>query len=99
MTPTDEQILEALKRVYDPEIPVDIVNLGLVYGATVEDGTVRVTMTTTAPGCPVGDYLADEISRAVRALPGVRGATVEFVWDPPWHPEMMSAEAKQRLGW
>ena len=99
MTPSDEQVLEALKRVYDPEIPVDIVNLGLVYEATVEDGTARVTMTTTAPGCPVGDYLTDEIERAVRKLPGVSRATVTFVWDPPWHPDMMSPEAKRCLGW
>jgi FeS assembly SUF system protein len=99
MSPTKEQILEALKQVYDPEIPVDIVNLGLVYDVAIEDGIVRVKMTTTSPGCPVGDYLAQEVKRAVEALSGVDAVSVEFVWDPPWTPERMSAEAKKKLGW
>lgn len=97
MSPTKEQILEALKQVYDPEIPVDVVNLGLVYDIAVEDGIVRLKMTTTSPGCPVGDYLAQEVERAVRTLDGVDAVGVEFVWDPPWTPEMMSAEAKEKL--
>ena len=83
MPPTKEQVLEALKEVYDPEIPVDIVNLGLVYDIAIEDGIVRLTMTTTSPGCPVGDYLAHEVKRAVEALEGVDAVGVEFVWDPP----------------
>ncbi len=99
MSPTKEQILEALKQVYDPEIPVDIVNLGLVYDIAVEDGIVRLKMTTTSPGCPVGDFLAQEVKRAVETLEGVDAVGVEFVWDPPWTPERMSAEAKQNLGW
>ena len=99
MSPTKEQVLEALKRVHDPEIPVDIVNLGLVYAVAIEDGIVRVKMTTTSPGCPVGDFLAAEAKRAVERLEGVDAVGVEFVWDPPWGPEMMSAEAKQKLGW
>ena len=99
MSPTKEQILEALKQVYDPEIPVDIVNLGLVYDVAVEDGIVHLKLTTTSPGCPVGDYLAQEVKRAVETLAGVDAVGVEFVWDPLWRPEMMSAEAKQKLGW
>ncbi len=99
MSPTKEQILEALRQVYDPEIPVDIVNLGLVYDVAIEDGIVRLKMTTTSPGCPVGDYLAQEVERAVETLSGVDAVGVEFVWDPPWTPERMSAEAKQKLGW
>ena len=99
MSPTEEQVLEALKQVYDPEIPVDIVNLGLVYAVAIEDGIVRVKMTTTSPGCPVGDFLAAEAKRAVETLEGVDAVGVEFVWDPPWTPEMMSADAKQLLGW
>ena len=99
MSPTKEQILEALKQVYDPEIPVDIVNLGLVYDVAVEDGIVRIEMTTTSPGCPVGDFLAQEVKRAVETLEGVDAVGVEFVWDPPWTPEMMSPEAKEKLGW
>ena len=99
MSPTKEQVLEALKQVYDPEIPVDIVNLGLVYDVAVGDGLVRLKMTTTSPGCPVGEFLAQEVKRAVETLEGVDAVGVEFVWDPPWGPEMMSAEAKQTLGW
>ncbi len=99
MSPTEEQVREALKGVYDPEIPVDIVNLGLVYGVSVEDGIVRVKMTTTSLGCPVGDFLAQEVERAIQRLEGVDAVGVEFVWDPPWSPEMMSDAAKQQLGW
>ena len=99
MSPTEAEVLEALRRVYDPEIPVDIVNLGLVYAVAVEDGIVRVKMTTTSPGCPVGDFLAAEVKRAVETLEGVDAVGVEFVWDPPWSPELMSAEAKKKLGW
>ena len=99
MGPTKEEILEALKQVYDPEIPVDIVNLGLVYAVEISEGQVGVTMTTTSPGCPVGDYLATEVERVLRRVKEIKAVRVEFVWDPPWTPEMMSAEGKQRLGW
>lgn len=99
MSPTEEQVLDALKQVYDPEIPVDIVNLGLVYGVSIEDGIVRVKMATTSPGCPVGDFLAQEAKRVVRTLDGVDAVGVEFAWAPPWTPEMMSADAKRTLGW
>lgn len=96
---TEEKILEVLKQVYDPEIPVDIVNLGLVYEVGINEGSVRVAMTTTSPGCPVGDFLAAEVERALRKIDGVEAVRVEFVWDPPWSPEMMSPEAKKTLGW
>lgn len=99
MAPTTAAILEALKQVYDPEIPVDVVNLGLVYEAGIEGGIVRIRMTTTSPGCPVGDYLAQEVARIVGKLEGVEQVRVEFVWDPPWSPELMSADAKKSLGW
>ncbi len=99
MSLTEAEVLEALRQVYDPEIPVDIVNLGLVYRVAVEDGIVRLKMTMTSPGCPVGDFLTQEVKRAIGTLEGVDGVSVEFVWDPPWTPEMMTAEAKQRLGW
>jgi metal-sulfur cluster biosynthetic enzyme len=99
MSPTKEQVLEALTRVYDPEIPVDIVNLGLVYDVAIEAGIARIKMTTTSPGCPVGDFLAAEVERALLKLPGVEAVGVEFVWAPPWSPEMMSPEAKKTLGW
>jgi metal-sulfur cluster biosynthetic enzyme len=99
MTPTREAILEALKEVYDPEIPVDIVNLGLVYDAAVDGGRVTVTMTMTSPGCPVGDFLAQEVVRVIRALGDVDTVRVQLVWDPPWSPEKMSAEGRKILGW
>lgn len=99
MAVTRDAILEALKEVYDPEIPVDVVNLGLVYDVTVDATRVTVTMTTTSPGCPVGEFLAREVERALRKLGEVQAVRVEFAWDPPWSPEMMSAEARQRLGW
>ncbi len=99
MSPTKEQILEALKQVYDPEIPVDIVNLGLIYDVAVQAGEVHVRMTMTSPGCPVGDFLTREVERAIMKLPGVETVSVELVWEPPWTPERMSAAAKQTLGW
>ena len=99
MAPTREAILGALKQVYDPEIPVDVVNLGLVYGIAVEGGRVTVTMTMTSPGCPVGDFLAQEVERVIRALGDVDAVRVELVWDPPWSPEKMSAEGRKALGW
>ncbi len=97
--PAREAILEALEQVYDPEIPVDIVNLGLVYEVKAEDGRVEIRMTTTSPGCPVGEFIAAEIERVVRGLGGVDEVRVEFVWDPPWNPEMMSPKGRAILGW
>ncbi|MBI4587811.1 MAG: metal-sulfur cluster assembly factor [Candidatus Rokubacteria bacterium] len=99
MDATKEQILEALRQVSDPEIPVDIVNLGLVYDVAVQAGEGRVRMTMTSPGCPVGEFLAREVERAIMKLPGVETVSVELVWEPPWTPEKMSAEARQKLGW
>lgn len=95
---TKEQVLEALRRVYDPEIPVDIVNLGLVYDVTVGDGLVEIRMTTTSPGCPVGDYLTRSAERVVSELEGVREIRVQLVHDPPWSQQMMSEEGKRLLG-
>lgn len=99
MAVTKETVLEALKRVYDPEIPVDIVNLGLVYEVAIDARRVRVKMTTTSPGCPVGDFIAAEVERALRKIEGVEGVGVDLVWDPPWSPELMSAEARKALGY
>lgn len=95
---TKEGVLEALRQVYDPEIPVDIVNLGLVYEVSVDEGNVSVRMTTTAPGCPVGGFLAGEAEKAIRRLEGVREVHVELVYDPPWDPEMVSEEGRMALG-
>lgn len=94
---------EQLRECYDPEIPVNIVELGLIYGTTIEeiaDGEhrVEVKMTLTAQGCGMGDHLAGQAERKIRAIPGVEEASVEVVWDPPWTPEMMSDAAREKLG-
>ena len=95
----EADVIEAMKTVYDPELPVNIYDLGLVYGIDVrEDRTVHVRMTLTAPGCPAAQTLPGEIEAKVREVEGVRGATVEVVWDPPYHRSMMSEEARLDLG-
>jgi len=95
---TREEVYEALHTCYDPEIPVNIVDLGLVYDVEVKDDKVAVKMTLTAPGCGMGTIIASEARQKVLGLPGVNEATVDLVWDPPWDPSKMSEEAKQRLG-
>jgi FeS assembly SUF system protein len=103
-TPTDPSrieaaVIEALKTCYDPEIPVDIYELGLIYGVQVDgDGTVQVRMTLTSPACPVAGSLPGEVESKVRAVAGVKDARVDLVWDPPWDKEMMSEAAKLELG-
>ncbi len=92
-------IVEALQTVYDPEIPVSIYELGLIYDIAIDgDAQVVITMTLTAPGCPVADILPVEIEEKVRAVPGVAKARVEITWDPPWRPDMMSEAARLELG-
>jgi len=95
---TEAQVWEALKGCYDPEVPVNIVDLGLIYEVKVEDGDVRVRMTVTAPGCPLSGWIARQAEEAIRALEGVREVHVEMVWVPPWTPDRMSEEAKKALG-
>ena len=94
-----EKIVAALKTCYDPEIPVDIYELGLVYRVDVEDdNTVKIEMTLTSPHCPVAESLPAEVKEKVEAVEGVKGCEVEIVWDPPWSPAMMSEEARLELG-
>lgn len=98
-TLTQEQVLNALRECYDPEIPVNIVDLGLIYGVEVkEDNKVQVTMTLTAPGCGMAHFIALEAKERVKSIPGVQDATVTVVWEPPWDPSRMSEEAKAKLG-
>lgn len=93
-------VIEALRTCYDPEIPVNIYDLGLIYKLEVDpSGAVGIRMTLTAPGCPAAEMLPAEVEARVRAVPGVTDAKVEVVWDPPWNPEMMSEAAKLQLGW
>lgn len=96
---TDSQVYEALKEVYDPEIPVNIVDLGLVYDVKVEEGkVVRMAMTLTTPGCGMAQQIALSAKQRLLKVPGVEQAWVTVVWDPPWTPERMSPAAKQKLG-
>ena len=94
-----EGIIEALKDIYDPEIPVNIYELGLIYGVEVTDECdAHVTMTLTTPHCPVAESMPAEVELRVGSVPGVRQADVALVWDPPWDPQKMSDEAKLELG-
>ncbi|MDE0344129.1 MAG: iron-sulfur cluster assembly protein [Deltaproteobacteria bacterium] len=95
---TKEQVYEALQDCYDPEIPVSIVELGLVYDVEVADDTVEVKMTLTAPGCGMGGMIAANAESLIREIPGVKDASVDLVWDPPWDPSRISEEARQKLG-
>lgn len=92
-------IVEALKTVFDPEIPVNIYELGLIYDIDLQaDGQVQVKMTLTSPGCPVAGSLPGEVKNKVEAVPGVTAADVELVWDPAWNPSMMTEAARLQLG-
>ena len=99
---TDElkdRIVDVLKSIYDPEIPVDIYELGLIYDIEAsEDGDIVVTMTLTTPHCPVAESMPSEVEMRVLSVPGVRDAEVKLVWDPPWDPSKMSDEARLELG-
>jgi|SRR5579883_2536925 FeS assembly SUF system protein len=94
----EAEVVKALRTVFDPEIPVNIYDLGLIYGLKVEDGIAHVRMTLTAPGCPVAGILPGQVEAAVRAVPGITDAKVELVWDPPWDRSRMSEAAKLELG-
>ena len=95
-----DDVIAALKTVYDPEIPADIFELGLIYKIDVEDDRmVKIMMTLTAPGCPVAGEMPGWVENAVGAVEGVSGVTVEMTFDPPWTPERMSEEAQVAVGW
>jgi len=97
--PLHDRVIEALKTVYDPEIPVNIYELGLVYRCEVdEDGDVEIEMTLTAPGCPVAGEMPGQVQSVVRGVEGVGDVNVELVWEPSWHPGLMSDEARLALG-
>ncbi len=99
VTFSPEDVREGLKNVYDPEIGINIVDLGLVYDTDVaESGDVLVTMTLTSLGCPLGPVIVQEVQGALKDLPGVGEVDVKLVWSPPWSPEAMSEEAKDELG-
>jgi FeS assembly SUF system protein len=93
-----EEIVTVLKDCYDPEIPINIWDLGLVYDINIENDNVGVKMTLTAPGCMMGGMIAEEVKAKIKSMSGVKDAKVELVWDPPWTPDKMSEEAKAQMG-
>ncbi|MEE4204778.1 MAG: SUF system Fe-S cluster assembly protein [Erythrobacter sp.] len=94
-----QAVVDALKEIFDPEIPVNIYDLGLIYGVEVDDESdVTITMTLTTPHCPVAETMPGEVELRASSVPGIRDAEVELVWDPPWSPEKMSDEARLELG-
>jgi len=96
--PSEDALIEAIATVYDPEIPVNIYELGLIYTVEITDeGAVQVEMTLTAPACPSAQELPEQVQQAVLAVPGVTSCHVETVWDPPWDPSRMTEEARLQL--
>jgi FeS assembly SUF system protein len=96
--PTETAVIDAISTVFDPEIPVNIYELGLIYAVEInDDGAVKVEMTLTAPGCPSAQELPEQVRGAVLTVPGVTSAEVETVWDPAWHPGRMTEEARLSL--
>ena len=93
-----DDILEILKTVYDPEIPVNVVDLGLVYDVQVNDNDVYVQMTLTFPGCGMGPYIAQQAEWAIQDIEGVEEVEIEMVFEPPWSPDLISEEARAQLG-
>lgn len=97
--PGEEEVREALKTVYDPEIGINIVDLGLIYDIDVEDtGLVEINMTLTSPGCPLSHVIGEEVREALDGMPGVTDVKLNLVWSPPWSPALMSEDAKMELG-
>lgn len=95
----EQDIVSTLKNIYDPEIPVNVYDLGLVYDIDyTPDGTANIRMTLTAPNCPMADMMVEDVKLQVAKIPGVKDVNVELVFDPPWDKEMMSEEAKLELG-
>jgi len=95
----EDAVIAALQTVYDPEIPVNLYDLGLIYDVAIgDDGSVEIDMSLTAPGCPVAGEMPGQVARAVAEVPGVGEVTVRLVWDPPWTPERMSEDARLALG-
>ena len=95
---TEEEVREALKDVIDPELGYNIVDIGLIYGVTIEEDHVDIVMTMTTPGCPATNYIQEGTHQRLLAMDGVSDATVNVVWQPPWEPAMMSDDAKEYFG-
>jgi metal-sulfur cluster biosynthetic enzyme len=97
---SEEELLQTLRQVVDPELGVNVVDLGLVYGTDIQEGQVGVTMTMTTPACPLGAYIKQMAEAAIlSSFPETETVDIQLVWSPPWQPDMMSAAAKRELGW
>lgn len=97
---TEEEIVKMLKTVYDPEIPVNVYDLGMIYKIDIpSEGEVVIDMTLTAPGCPVADFILEDVRMKIESIEGVKNLTLNLVFDPPWDKDMMSEEAKLELGY
>src|SRR3989304_3189940 len=94
---TEEAILNGLREVYDPEIPVNVVDLGLIYKVTIVDDWVGVMMTLTTPGCGLADQIANQVREKILKIPGIVAGDVRLVWNPPWNPNMIDPEARRKL--
>ena len=94
---TKEVVIEKLKQIYDPEIPVDIYNLGLIYRIEIEGNKINITMTLTAPGCPLAGTIAQEVENRLKELEGVEEVNVEIVWEPQWTIDRLTEEGKKKL--
>ena len=95
---TEEQVRETIKQIIDPEVGINIVDMGLIYGVDINDSTVDITMTLTSPGCPAGPQLVNGTQHVTQQLDGVEEVNINVVWTPRWTPEMMTEEAKDELG-
>lgn len=96
---TEAEIVRMLKTVFDPEIPVNVYDLGLIYKIDMNGNDVAIDMTLTAPGCPMADFIAEDVKQKVQSVKGVENVTVNIVYDPVWNKDMMSEEAKLELGY
>jgi metal-sulfur cluster biosynthetic enzyme len=97
--PTEDAVREALRQVIDPEVGVNILDLGLVYDVAVDGEGVAIALTMTSPACPLAEYLKDEIERSIRRTTRAGYVTIDLVWDPPWTPDRISTAARRQLGW
>lgn len=95
----NDALLTALKTVYDPELGLNVVDLGLIYGLDQQDGTIEINMTMTTPGCPLHESMLQGVGDAVSIFPGVKRVEVRLVWEPQWTPDRITEEGRQALGW
>jgi metal-sulfur cluster biosynthetic enzyme len=96
--PEEALIYEKLKEIYDPEVGINIVDMGLIYSLDIADSKVEITMTLTSPGCPAGPQILSQIDSQVKTVAGIDDVDINVVWSPPWSPDMLSEEARDQLG-